>query len=139
MNGNEVSFARWQNEAGIALDLSRCSLSFVASQAWQQTLSLALFVTMVRKKQPVWLGSWRPGSGSCPAAVSLAGMLFGILINHVPHWCAAGSGMVKAGFSGEDSPRCVFSSIIGKPRHTMAMLGMGQKSYYVSLHLVACK
>jgi actin-related protein len=41
--------------------------------------------------------------------------------------------MVKAGFSGEDSPRCVFSSIIGKPRHTMAMLGMGQKSYYVGL------
>lgn len=29
--------------------------------------------------------------------------------------------MVKAGFSGEDSPRCVFSSIIGKPRHQMAM------------------
>ncbi|KAL6765135.1 actin family [Haematococcus lacustris] len=45
--------------------------------------------------------------------------------------CDNGSGMVKAGFCGEDSPRCVFSSIIGKPRHTMAMLGMGQKEYYV--------
>ncbi|KAJ9505566.1 hypothetical protein QJQ45_009754, partial [Haematococcus lacustris] len=45
--------------------------------------------------------------------------------------CLKGSGMVKAGFCGEDSPRCVFSSIIGKPRHTMAMLGMGQKEYYV--------
>jgi actin-related protein len=39
--------------------------------------------------------------------------------------------MVKAGFSGEDAPRTVFSSIIGRPRHTMAMLGMGQKEYYV--------
>lgn len=39
--------------------------------------------------------------------------------------------MVKAGFSGEDAPRAVFSSIIGKPRHQMAMLGMGQKEYYV--------
>lgn len=39
--------------------------------------------------------------------------------------------MVKAGFSGEDAPRSVFSSIIGRPRHQMAMLGMGQKEYYV--------
>ncbi len=30
-------------------------------------------------------------------------------------------------FAGEDAPRSVFSSIIGKPRHAMAMLGMGQK------------
>lgn len=45
--------------------------------------------------------------------------------------CDNGSGMVKAGFSGEDAPRTVFSSIIGKPRHTMAMLGMGQKEFYV--------
>mmetsp|Transcript_21925 Transcript_21925/g.37487 ORF Transcript_21925/g.37487 Transcript_21925/m.37487 type:complete len:377 (-) Transcript_21925:673-1803(-) len=45
--------------------------------------------------------------------------------------CDNGSGMVKAGFSGEDAPRSVFSSIIGRPRHTMAMLGMGQKEFYV--------
>eukprot|EP00798_Chlamydomonas_sp_ICE-L_P007905 gene7905-1117_t len=45
--------------------------------------------------------------------------------------CDNGSGMVKAGFAGEDAPRSVFSSIIGKPRHAMAMLGMGQKEMYV--------
>jgi len=28
-----------------------------------------------------------------------------------------GSGMVKAGFSGEEAPRCVFPSIIGKPKY----------------------
>jgi len=46
--------------------------------------------------------------------------------------------MVKAGFSGEDAPRSVFSSIIGKPRHQMAMLGMGQKEYYVGEACLQC-
>lgn len=32
-----------------------------------------------------------------------------------------GSGMVKAGFSGEDSPRCVFPSIIGRPKYKNMM------------------
>mmetsp|Transcript_33090 Transcript_33090/g.73142 ORF Transcript_33090/g.73142 Transcript_33090/m.73142 type:complete len:378 (-) Transcript_33090:905-2038(-) len=45
--------------------------------------------------------------------------------------CDNGSGMVKAGFSGEDAPRAVFSSVVGKPRHQMAMLGMGQKTFYI--------
>lgn len=42
-----------------------------------------------------------------------------------------GSGMVKAGFSGDDAPRCVFPSIIGAPRHRGVMIGMGQKDSYV--------
>ncbi len=28
-----------------------------------------------------------------------------------------GSGMMKAGFAGEDDPRVVFSSVVGHPRH----------------------
>src|SRR5437879_4458897 len=32
-----------------------------------------------------------------------------------------GSGMVKAGFSGEDSPCCVFPSIIGRPKYKNTM------------------
>ena len=28
-----------------------------------------------------------------------------------------GSGMVKAGFAGDEAPRAVFPSIIGRPRH----------------------
>ena len=39
--------------------------------------------------------------------------------------------MVKAGFAGEDAPRSVFSSVIGRPRHQTAMLGMGQKEFYI--------
>lgn len=28
-----------------------------------------------------------------------------------------GSGMCKAGFAGDDAPRCIFPSIVGRPRH----------------------
>ena len=28
-----------------------------------------------------------------------------------------GSGMCKAGFAGDDAPRAVFPSLIGRPRH----------------------
>jgi len=42
-----------------------------------------------------------------------------------------GSGMVKAGFAGDDAPRCVFPSIVGRPRHQGVMVGMGQKDAYV--------
>jgi len=42
-----------------------------------------------------------------------------------------GSGMVKAGFAGDDAPRAVFPSIVGRPRHQGVMVGMGQKDCYV--------
>lgn len=42
-----------------------------------------------------------------------------------------GSGVVKAGFAGDDAPRAVFPSIIGTPRHHGVMVGMGQKDSYV--------
>ena len=35
-----------------------------------------------------------------------------------------GSGMCKAGFAGDDAPRAVFPSIVGRPRH--------QVSFYLS-------
>jgi actin-related protein len=33
-----------------------------------------------------------------------------------------GSGMVKAGFAGDDAPRAVFPSIVGRPRHANIMV-----------------
>lgn len=33
-----------------------------------------------------------------------------------------GSGMCKAGFAGDDAPRAVFPSIVGKPRHQGVMV-----------------
>jgi len=42
-----------------------------------------------------------------------------------------GSGMNKAGFAGDDAPRAVFPSIVGRPRHQGVMVGMGNKESYV--------
>jgi actin-related protein len=42
-----------------------------------------------------------------------------------------GSGLVKAGFAGDDAPRAVFPSIIGRPRHTNVMIGMDNKRVYI--------
>merc|ERR1711963_426771 len=44
--------------------------------------------------------------------------------------CDNGSGMCKAGFAGDDAPRAVFPSIVGRPRHQGVMVGMGQKDAY---------
>jgi actin-related protein len=35
-----------------------------------------------------------------------------------------GSGMCKAGFAGDDAPRAVFPSIVGRPRHTGVMVSV---------------
>lgn len=42
-----------------------------------------------------------------------------------------GSGMCKAGFAGDDAPRVVFPSIVGRPKHQGVMVGMGMKDSYV--------
>nr|AED86985.1 actin I [Sterkiella nova] len=42
-----------------------------------------------------------------------------------------GSGVVKAGFSGEDAPRAVFPSIIGRPKNVSALIGVDSASEYI--------
>jgi len=42
-----------------------------------------------------------------------------------------GSGMVKSGFSGDDAPRAVFPSIVGRAKHAASMVGMAQKDAYI--------
>jgi actin beta/gamma 1 len=39
--------------------------------------------------------------------------------------------MCKAGFAGDDAPRAVFPSIVGRPKHPGIMVGMDQKDAYV--------
>ena len=41
-----------------------------------------------------------------------------------------GSGMCKAGFAGDDAPRAVFPSIVGRPRHQVKNK---KKAYQTSL------
>lgn len=44
-----------------------------------------------------------------------------------------GTGMCKAGFAGDDAPRAVFPSIVGRPRHQGVMVGMGQKDFMLEM------
>jgi actin-related protein len=43
----------------------------------------------------------------------------------------SGSMFVKAGFAGDDAPRAVFPSLIGRCKHAGIMVGMDQKDAYV--------
>lgn len=42
-----------------------------------------------------------------------------------------GSGMCKAGFSGEQQPRSVFPEVIGKPKSAGVLIGIGTKDLYI--------
>ena len=42
-----------------------------------------------------------------------------------------GSGMCKAGFAGDDAPRAVFPSIVGRPRHQVIILSLQLFSKYL--------
>jgi actin-related protein len=42
-----------------------------------------------------------------------------------------GSGVVKAGFSGEDAPRSIFPSIIGRPKNLNVLIGVECKDEYL--------
>jgi len=41
------------------------------------------------------------------------------------------SGSMYAGFAGDDAPRAVFPSIVGRPKHQGVMVGIGNKDAYV--------
>jgi len=40
-----------------------------------------------------------------------------------------GSGMVKAGFAGEDAPRSVFPAMVGRPKQQATIQGTGKAEY----------
>ncbi|CAC5387869.1 unnamed protein product [Mytilus coruscus] len=48
----------------------------------------------------------------------------------------AGSLMMKAGFAGDDHPRAIFPTAVGRPRHQGVMVGMGQKDSYVGFEAI---
>ena len=45
--------------------------------------------------------------------------------------CDNGTGMCKAGFAGDDAPRAVFPSIVGRTKYHGVMVGMTMKDAYV--------
>lgn len=53
-----------------------------------------------------------------------------------------GSGMCKAGFAGDDAPRAVFPSIVGRPKHPgimVSVFGRDPFSLLMGLYLVTTK
>ena len=42
-----------------------------------------------------------------------------------------GSGVCKAGFAGDDAPRSVFPTLVGRPKMPGIMVGLDQKEVYV--------
>eukprot|EP01084_Bolivina_argentea_P058809 107356_1 len=42
-----------------------------------------------------------------------------------------GSGMVKAGFSGDEAPRTVFPSIVGRPKQRQMMVGIASRDCFI--------
>jgi actin, other eukaryote len=42
-----------------------------------------------------------------------------------------GSGMIKAGFTRDDAPRAVFSTVVGKPKTPTVMIGFDQRETIV--------
>ena len=42
-----------------------------------------------------------------------------------------GSGVMKAGFSGEDAPRAVFPTIVGRPKNQSVLVGVETKDKYL--------
>ncbi|KAK6135360.1 hypothetical protein DH2020_030871 [Rehmannia glutinosa] len=47
-----------------------------------------------------------------------------------PIVCDNGTGMVKAGFAGDDAPRVVFPSVVGIPKNSGVTVGTGYKNVY---------
>jgi len=42
-----------------------------------------------------------------------------------------GSGMCKAGFAGDDAPRSVFATVVGRPKVPGIMVGLDQNEVYI--------
>lgn len=49
--------------------------------------------------------------------------------------CDNGSGLCKAGFAGDDAPRAVFPSIVGRPRHQVRQILLEHREQDYRLHL----
>ena len=47
-----------------------------------------------------------------------------------------GSGMCKAGFAGDDAPRAVFPSIVGRPRHQVSAFSLSGRGCSFSRHRI---
>ncbi|GER34043.1 actin, partial [Striga asiatica] len=79
--------------------------------------------TLIHSKKPIEVRIMVMGFDySCFAAID---------VKKIVLWLESSDMNGSAGFAGDDAPRAVFPSIVGRPRHTGVMVGMGQKDAYV--------
>lgn len=50
-----------------------------------------------------------------------------------------GSFNIKAGFAGEDAPKVIIPTILGRPKHPGVLVGMDQKDFYVGSEAISKK
>lgn len=50
-------------------------------------------------------------------------MSYSNIIANQPLVIDNGSGVIKAGFAGEQKPKCIFPNFVGRPKHTRVMAG----------------
>lgn len=48
-----------------------------------------------------------------------------------------GSGVIKAGFAGEQNPRCRFANFVGRPKHTRVMAGALEGDLFIGENFLA--
>ena len=42
-----------------------------------------------------------------------------------------GSGTIKAGFAGVETPKCIFGNLVGKPKHLRVMAGGLEQDHFI--------
>jgi len=50
-----------------------------------------------------------------------------------------GSYNIKAGFAGEDAPKVILPTVLGKPKFPGVLVGMDQKDFYVGYEAISKK
>eukprot|EP01125_Pyxidicula_operculata_P008162 TRINITY_DN275_c0_g2_i1.p1 TRINITY_DN275_c0_g2~~TRINITY_DN275_c0_g2_i1.p1 ORF type:complete len:1179 (+),score=388.10 TRINITY_DN275_c0_g2_i1:39-3575(+) len=72
-------------------------------------------------------------NGSAPQPPPLPSFSFSSIEGNIENALVVdnSTAMMKVGYAGDDAPRAVFPSLVGRPRHKGVMVGMGQKDSYV--------
>ncbi|VDK37154.1 unnamed protein product [Anisakis simplex] len=55
------------------------------------------------------------------------------LITNQPVVIDNGSGIIKAGFAGDQTPKCRFANCVGRPKHTRVMAGALEGDLFIGL------
>lgn len=59
------------------------------------------------------------------------GGLDNLMFNKQPIVIDNGSGIIKAGFSGDERPKLVFNNYVGRPKYSKLMLTQNDQDFYL--------